>query len=66
MDINDVCNMKTSTPNKYWKGTVEKVSIDSKNNRYVSIIYTVGFEATRTKMLKETEFIFEDDEYWQK
>ena len=66
MDINDICNIKSFTPNKYWKGAVVKVSTDSKNVRYVSVIYTVGYEATKTIMLPETEFIFKDNEYWQK
>jgi hypothetical protein len=66
MDINDVCNIRSSVPNKYWKGTVVKINTDSKNVRYVSAVYTVGYEATKTTVLPETEFIFKDNEYWQK
>jgi hypothetical protein len=66
VDINDVCNIRSSALNKYEKGTVVKINTDSKGARYVSVIYVVGYEATKTKMLPETEFIFKDDKHWQK
>jgi hypothetical protein len=66
MEINDACNIKSSVLNKYEKGTVVKTNTDSKNVRYVSVIYAVGYEATKTIMLPETDFIFKDNEYWQK